>query len=276
MADLISVQEAADELGWSPESVYAVAMRAPERLRIWVAPDPGGWVVQTSRSADGTQWGLIKEFDSLRAPFPLAPDELREQVLLDGVLRRVTGTGKPREVELEEQVLERPRLVPPAALLVLRAEWAPIVAETLGFEGEPPGPRAVAILRLQQAIARSRYALSPKEAAASLDVGERQLRRYLEREHAHRSLPPVFAVGTGPGGRRRFRLVDDPEALRIWLDLARTGRRQQPKRRRAPAAPVEPRQEVQPAAPERPKSSGKVRPSPRGSLRKRKVKGRKP
>lgn len=264
MSDFLSIVEAAEEVGWTPERLIALAMRLPNQLRIFVRPDQGGWDVWGERRRAGEGWADVGCPYALAEPIAVAPDVLRDQWCIDGVLRRVTDDGESLSICEEAWRLSPPRQVPAAALLVRKDEWAAVEAEYAVPSTGARSARDAKVARVEAAIGRGKMVWSPREAAERLGLSDRRLRALLAKQAARPTAPEVFAVGGGDK-RRRYLLLNDARALEDWLDLVRASPPRTLRRESEVKAELEP--EPKPTR-RRPVVAA------RGSLRSRKVKGR--
>jgi hypothetical protein len=246
--DFLSLCEASETSGWSADRIMSFAIRAPANLGIWVLPDEGGWLAGlqvADRTEDDLDWqpGLQHRV-RLTSPVRVPTDVLREQVRSDGVLRHLPGDGKPIEfpreevgyagwsldlstgtveVEADTEVVEvrveaywlkPPRRVDKASLFVRRGEWAAVVAT----EGHPD-LREGRIARLQAAVNAGVCSLSVPGAAKALGMNAKTLGRRVQKAEGLRDIPRVWSMFEGKKGNRRYQLLEDIAALRLWLEL---------------------------------------------------------
>ena len=106
--NLISILEAAEATGRSPQVLLAIALRRPEEIPVYVQPEAPGWRAVQLQADSGPRklfWrhrcpGEVYD-EVLTEPIPLAPDVLRD-VMATGLLRRVTIDGLPIGASREE------------------------------------------------------------------------------------------------------------------------------------------------------------------------------
>jgi|GEM_PF-4708220 len=285
MNDYISVLELAEELGRTANYILARAVSAPESLTIWIRPR--SWdahLAKRWRSDDGARTSSLVGGGNktLHEPIRLAPEVVADQILRDGVLRRLTHDGASPGTSDEVLVLDPARAISMAELLVTEAEGRAVFSRT-ATSSPADDRRARQVHRLQGLLDAGAFRLNSTEAAGLLFADEGSpaaKRKRLERavKACPDALPSVFASSAG-GGRKRF--TDSAEALVLWLDLTRdprgsqgTGQLESGGRAARGSHPTDEPQSPEQTSSKGPETKPTLQPRTRGSLRDRRSKGR--